>query len=95
MLTMEEVKVGQRFPVRTMEEIEMLFDKQWVLMDELLCEPGPVLKGGRVLYANPLRARVHEYTMKNRPAGDTKWHFAFQYIGRDDDEIVYALGSQE
>lgn len=45
--------MDERAPVMTMEEIEATYDGEWVVIDEPIVEPGPILLGGRVVFHDP------------------------------------------
>lgn len=74
--------------ILSLSEIEERYDQQWVLMDQLVKDPGPVLKGGRVLFASSDRDEVGQQLRILAPR-----HFAVRFIGhRDNGDTVEILG---
>jgi hypothetical protein len=53
----------------TVKEIEARYPRQWVLLDNVRSDPGPVIRGGRVRYAasNPddLYAKATELGLRH------------------------------
>jgi hypothetical protein len=53
----------------TVKEIEARYPRQWVLLDDVQSDPGPVIRGGRVRFTAPnpddIYAKATELNLSN------------------------------
>ncbi len=72
--------------VLPLNEIEKRYDGEWVLMDELVTDEGPVLRAGRVLFHSKDRDSVYQKAIESAPR-----RFAVRYCGELPEDMEFIL----
>ena len=69
------------------EEIKTHYPDSWVILDDVRSDPGPVLRGGRVIYSCSEEDQLYRH-LSSLPRGK---EYAIRYTGNPPDDISFAL----
>ena len=73
--------------VLNMDEIKARYPDRWVILDQIRSDPGPVLRGGRVIYSCSETEDAYRH-LESLPRGG---HYAIRYLGYPSEDISFAL----
>ena len=73
--------------VLNMDEIKARYPDRWVILDQIREDPGPVFRGGRVIFSSVEESAVHQF-IKALPDG---FKLAVFHIGYPREEKCFAL----
>jgi hypothetical protein len=73
--------------VLSLPEIEKRYPDQWVVLDHVRSDPGPVLRGGRVIFATEDEDALSQ-RLRELPRGV---HYAIRFLGDPPPDVSFAL----
>lgn len=73
--------------ILSIDEINDRYADRWVIIDQIREDPGPVFRGGRVIFSSVEESSVHQF-IKALPDG---FKLAVFHIGYPREEMCFAL----
>lgn len=72
--------------ILSLKDIETRYPDQWVVLDHVRSDPGPVLRGGRVIFATEDEDQLSK-KLRELPRDI---HYAIRYLGEPANEVEFS-----